>query len=42
MLSITEETKSLLLQETFQFEQAASVYLKGKGNRDLFFVTPRF
>ena len=38
-VAITEETKSLLLQEKFQFEPVGSVYLKGKGNRELFFVT---
>lgn len=41
-VTITEETKSLLLAETFQFEHLGSVNLKGKGERDLFFVTTRY
>jgi class 3 adenylate cyclase len=41
-VAITEETKSLLLAETFQFEQLGSVNLKGKGERDLFFVTHKY
>ena len=40
-VAITEETKSLLLPEQFQFEALGSVHLKGKGNRELFFVTQR-
>lgn len=41
-VAITEETKSLLLPEQFQFESVGSIYLKGKGNRELFFVTSRY
>jgi adenylate cyclase len=40
-VAITEETKSLLFPEQFQFEAHGSVHLKGKGNRELFFVTQR-
>ncbi len=40
-VAITEETKALLLPEQFQFETLGSVYLKGKGERNLFFVTQR-
>lgn len=39
---ITEETKSLLLPEQFQFESLGSVYLKGKGERDLYLVNLRY
>jgi CheY-like chemotaxis protein len=41
LVTITEETKSLLLTNQFQFEPLGSVNLKGKGNRDLFFVKQR-
>jgi len=37
-VAITEETKSLLSAEQFQFEALGSVYLKGKGERDLYVV----
>lgn len=40
-VAITEETKSLLLPEQFQFEALGSVYLKGKGERDLYLVNLR-
>ena len=41
-VAITEETKSLLLTEQFQFESLGSVYLKGKGERDLYLVNLRY
>jgi adenylate cyclase len=41
LVAITEETKSLLLTDEFQFEPLGAVNLKGKGNRDLFFVKQR-
>jgi len=41
-VAITEETKALLLPEQFQFETLGSVHLKGKGERNLFFVTQRY
>jgi CheY-like chemotaxis protein len=41
-VAITEETKSLLLPEKFQFEALGSVYLKGKGERDLYLVNLRY
>ncbi|MCE2682191.1 MAG: adenylate/guanylate cyclase domain-containing protein [Flavobacteriia bacterium] len=40
-VAITEETKSLLSAEQFQFEALGSVYLKGKGERDLYVVNLR-
>ena len=40
-VAITEETKSLLHPEKFQFESLGSVYLKGKGERDLHLVKLR-
>jgi adenylate cyclase len=40
-VAITEETKALLHPEQFQFESLGSVYLKGKGERDLYLVNLR-
>ncbi len=41
-VAITEETKSMLHPEKFQFESLGSVYLKGKGERDLYLVNQRY
>jgi CheY-like chemotaxis protein len=41
-VAITDETKSLLHPEQFQFEALGSVYLKGKGERDLYLVNLRY
>jgi len=41
-VAITDETKTLLLPEQFQFESLGAVYLKGKGERNLYLVNSRY
>lgn len=38
-VAITSETKDLLLADKFDFESLGSIYLKGKGDRELYLVT---